>query len=82
MPPLRDLTNMWGPRGALGLTNTAAKPMPDSPEANRLGCSCPATGNGMPRGEGLMIEGIRSWTVSRNCPLHSKLEFWLTRRPR
>lgn len=56
-----------------------SKPMPDSPEANRLGCSCPSgkNGNGNQRGEGVVVDGIRERIIDRNCPVHSALAWWL-----
>ena len=54
------------------------KPMPDSPDANRLGCACPTSPNG--RGEGVLLDGVRSWTISERCPIHTKPGWWLPKR--
>lgn len=56
------------------------KPLPDSVEANRLGCSCPAGKSGVhdQRGEGKVVDGVREWTISQTCKLHSKPSFWLS----
>lgn len=54
------------------------KPMPDSAEANKLGCSCPVGPNG--KGEGVTVEGVREWTINPKCALHSKPEWWMPER--
>ena len=53
------------------------KPLPDSPEANRLGCSCPVSGNN--KGEGVFLNGARSWNVNPKCPVHADPKWWMRR---
>lgn len=53
--------------------------LPDHPEANKQGCRCPVhTGNN--HGEGTVIDGIRSWMINPECPIHSDWKWW-TRKP-
>lgn len=58
----------------------AEKPMPDSAEANVQGCACPFLGNGGTnhRGEGEMVDGVRSWTVSPACKIHGNPRWWMS----
>jgi len=53
---------------------------PDHPEANKLGCKCPATSPNN-KGEGTIVEGIRSFIVNPACPMHSDPRWW-TRPPK
>ena len=53
---------------------------PDSPEANKLGCKCPAASGGNKKGEGTLIDGVRAFTVHPECPVHSDWKWW-TREP-
>ncbi len=55
-------------------------PLPDSPEANKNGCSCPASEN--KGGEGTIITDepglpVRQFTINPNCTLHSPTSAWL-----
>jgi hypothetical protein len=52
---------------------------PDHPEANKLGCKCPVH-YGNNKGEGTVVDGIRSFTVNRDCPIHADPRWW-TRPP-
>lgn len=58
-----------------------AKPLPDSIEANALGCKCPIAGNGGggSRGAGVLEDGVRSWVVDPHCPLHADPKWWMPR---
>lgn len=58
--------------------------MPDSPEANRLGCSCPSQKNGAgnDRGKGVLVDGIREWTINPSCKIHTPAAWWFSRRAR
>jgi hypothetical protein len=54
------------------------RPPPDSPAANQQGCNCPVAGDG--KGEGVLIDGVRQFTVNPRCPLHSNPRAWLAAR--
>ncbi len=58
------------------------RPMPDSPAANALGCSCPAYKNGLndKRGEGQAVDGVREFTVNPTCKLHANPQWWFSVR--
>lgn len=53
---------------------------PDHPEANKRGCKCPAIAANN-HGEGTLIDGVRSWTVNPQCPLHADPRWWATKPP-
>lgn len=59
------------------------KPLPDSVDANRLGCSCPAykSGDGAQRGDGVLKDGVREWVVDPRCRIHSNPRWWYSERP-
>lgn len=50
------------------------RPLPDSAEANKIGCPCPRSDN--KNGEGTVTDGVRVFVINPNCTLHSKLSFW------
>jgi hypothetical protein len=52
---------------------------PDHPEANKLGCKCPVH-YGNNKGDGTVIDGVRSFTVNPQCPVHADWRWW-TRKP-
>lgn len=54
--------------------------MPDSQEANKLGCSCPVGPNN--KGAGMLMDGVRSWEINPACPLHANPKWWLSRSRR
>jgi hypothetical protein len=53
---------------------------PDSVEANKHGCACPAMSGGNEKGGGTLIDGVRSWTVNPDCKIHGDPKWWC-RRP-
>lgn len=54
------------------------RPLPDSPEANGLGCSCPVGPNN--KGAGKLEDGVLSWSVNPKCPVHGDPRWWMPRR--
>lgn len=54
---------------------------PDSPDANRLGCKCPANSGGNNRGDGTITDGVRSYTINPECALHGDPKWWC-RKPK
>lgn len=50
---------------------------PDSPEANKHSCKCPVHGGGNNRGEGTVIEGVKSYTVNPDCKIHGNPRWWM-----
>lgn len=55
---------------------------PDHPEANKLGCRCPTIAGGNEKGQGTIIDGIRSFTVNPECPVHADPRWWSRPQPR
>jgi hypothetical protein len=53
-------------------------PPPDHPDANAQGCSCMRSLN--KNGEGEIVDGIREYTVSPSCRLHSDTKWWMSHR--
>lgn len=49
-------------------TNMENKPNPGSTEAQEKGCTCPVVDNHF--GEGILIDGEKSWWMTEDCPIH------------
>jgi len=54
-------------------------PPPDHPDANRKGCKCP-TGEPNNQGAGTIVDGVKTYKISPECPLHSRPRAWFNKR--
>ncbi len=47
------------------------QPNPGSPEAVKLGCTCPEMDNGHGQGCGAVLDGVPLFWFSHDCPVHT-----------